>query len=45
MSSWLKTAPARSNSFNAEKPTVVLLDLGLPPRPASPEEGLSLFPN
>ncbi len=32
--------PGALELFNAEKPTVVLLDLGLPPRPASPEEGL-----
>jgi two-component system NtrC family response regulator len=27
--------------FRAEKPAVVLLDLGLPPHPASPDEGLA----
>jgi two-component system, NtrC family, response regulator len=27
--------------FRAEQPAVVLLDLGLPPQPASPEEGLA----
>jgi len=32
--------PGALEQFSAEKPTVVLLDLGLPPRPASPEEGL-----
>jgi two-component system, NtrC family, response regulator len=28
-------------TFTAERPSVVMLDLGLPPHPASPEEGLS----
>jgi two-component system, NtrC family, response regulator len=28
-------------AFQAEKPLVVLLDLGLPPRPGDPEEGLA----
>ena len=27
--------------FRSERPAVVLLDLGLPPRPATPEEGLA----
>ena len=37
-------AENRSNAlerFRAEQPAVVLLDLGLPPQPANPEEGLA----
>jgi two-component system, NtrC family, response regulator len=29
--------------FNAERPTVILLDLGLPPRPNDPDEGLAVL--
>jgi two-component system NtrC family response regulator len=33
--------PAALEAFAAARPLVVLLDLGLPPRPADPEEGLA----
>jgi two-component system NtrC family response regulator len=33
--------PAALEAFAAARPLVVLLDLGLPPRPADPEEGLT----
>jgi two-component system NtrC family response regulator len=33
--------PSAIESFQAERPLVVLLDLGLPPRPGDPEEGLA----
>ena len=32
---------AATESFRTERPAVVLLDLGLPPHPATPEEGLA----
>src|SRR5580693_6513474 len=33
--------PSALAMFRAEQPSVVLLDLGLPPHPGSPEEGLA----
>jgi len=33
--------PSAIETFQAERPLVVLLDLGLPPRPTDPEEGLA----
>jgi two-component system NtrC family response regulator len=33
--------PSAIESYQAERPLVVLLDLGLPPRPGDPEEGLA----
>jgi two-component system NtrC family response regulator len=33
--------PGALEIFNAEKPPVVLLDLGLPPQPGNPKEGLA----
>jgi two-component system NtrC family response regulator len=33
--------PTALNLFRDQRPAVVLLDLGLPPRPAGPEEGLA----
>jgi two-component system NtrC family response regulator len=33
--------PAASKLFRAEQPMVVLLDLGLPPHPGTPDEGLA----
>ncbi len=35
--------PSAMSSFQEQRPPVVLLDLGLPPRPASPEEGLAIL--
>src|SRR6202012_1038925 len=32
--------PSALNAFRAEQPSVVLLNLGLPPHPGTPEEGL-----
>ena len=32
-----------TESFRAERPSVALLDLGLPPNPGTPEEGLALL--
>jgi two-component system NtrC family response regulator len=33
--------PAALETFQSERPLLVLLDLGLPPRPADPDEGLA----
>src|SRR5580698_3194313 len=35
--------PSALAMFRAEQPSVVLLDLGLPPHPGSPEEGLAIL--
>jgi two-component system NtrC family response regulator len=35
--------PSALATFRAEQPSVVLLDLGLPPHPGSPEEGLAIL--
>ena len=39
--SWPRTAPEAVAAFTANRPSVTLLDLGLPPRPNEPEEGLA----
>src|SRR4051794_19853057 len=42
----LLTAGDRASAlaaFNADRPTVTLLDLGLPPRPNEPDEGLAVL--
>src|SRR5438270_9510760 len=33
--------PSALQAFRAHSPSVVLLDLGLPPKPAAPDEGLA----
>ena len=40
-SSWPGTGAGALEAFQAARPLVVLLDLGLPPHPADPEEGLA----
>ena len=35
--------PSALETFRAEQPSVVLLDLGLPPHPNNPEEGLAVL--
>ncbi len=40
-SSWPEDRASAIEAFQSVKPLVVLLDLGLPPRPGDPEEGLA----
>jgi two-component system, NtrC family, response regulator len=37
----VENRPAAVEAFRSSRPAVVLLDLGLPPKPAGPEEGLA----